>query len=288
MTNVKDNIDYDTFLNIINTIPSCIFFKDVNLRYQFSSHYWEQLTGEDVSGKTDWDIRKDKENIPAAEKADKEIIATGKGCKYTIISNIEGVTKYLELIKEPVFDKNHNVIGIVGLINDITEKTLLDLKFKELSSRDMLTDVLNRQTGTEIIIKSLSTSTDGRALYLLDLNHFKKINDTYGHQVGDKVLMAFANVLRTTVRSSDVVMRLGGDEFILFIDGIKTQKEALIFAQRICNNLKMLYIPEIESNISTSIGICMAEPGDTFDTLYSKADEKMYLAKKHSTSYYEI
>lgn len=132
MANTYDDfmneIDYRTFMNIINDIPSCIFFKDTNLKYLFSSHYWDQLLDTDIIGKTDLEIRKDQDNAMIAMETDRNIIRTGIGCKYVIKSDIEGKTSFLELTKEPVTDDDGNVIGIVGLINNITEKTLLEQK----------------------------------------------------------------------------------------------------------------------------------------------------------------
>lgn len=130
---IMNKIDYATFVNIISNIPSCIFFKDKDLKYQFSSHYWAQLLSEDIIGKTDVDIRKDTENAEKAMESDREILRSKKGHIYTIKSEIDGETSYLELIKEPIINSNGEAIGIVGLINDVTEKTLLQKKIVNIS-----------------------------------------------------------------------------------------------------------------------------------------------------------
>lgn len=138
MLQIINDIDYKNFVKIINNIPSCIFFKDTELRYRFASHCWEQLQTDDIVGKTDLEVRKDTENAILAMAQDLKIIETRKGCEYVIKSEVDGHISYLQLIKEPVFEDG-KVIGIVGLINDITEKTLLDEKVKELHTFDMLT-----------------------------------------------------------------------------------------------------------------------------------------------------
>lgn len=137
---IMNEITYQDFIKIINNIPSCIFFKDTELKYRFSSHCWEQLISEDIVGKTDLDIRKDKENAMLAMEMDRNIIQTGMGCKYVIKSEVEGNISYLELTKEPVFNEEGTVIGIVGLINDITEKNTLSQKL-EASNEELKTSL---------------------------------------------------------------------------------------------------------------------------------------------------
>lgn len=137
---IMNHIEYKDFINIINNIPSCIFFKDTELKYRFSSHCWEQLISDDIIGKTDLDIRKDTDNAKLAMDMDRNIIHTGVGCKYVIKSEVDDHISYLELNKEPVFDEDGKVIGIVGLINDITEKTTLSQSL-EASNEELKTSL---------------------------------------------------------------------------------------------------------------------------------------------------
>ena len=222
-------IDYATFIKIIKNIPSCIFFKDTQLRYRFCTQHWEQQNTSNIIGKTDLEIRKDKENALLAEKTDKNILNTGKGCSYVIKSNIDGHISYLELIKEPVFNEAGEIIGLVGLINDVTEKTILEEKLKELSTTDSLTLLLNRRTGTEVIEKMLEDNPKDAAFCLIDINKFKKINDTYGHQIGDCVLREFGYAIRRSIYDDDIAMRLGGDESIIYLSNIMTYRRGLVF-----------------------------------------------------------
>lgn len=281
---VIESVGFENFENIINSIPSSIFFKDKNLVYRFCSKFWKETSGQDPTGKTDWEIRKDKENVPQAEAADKAILATGKGIKYVIKSE----DSYLELIKEPVKDSKGDIIGIVGLINDVTERTMLQLELQKLSSYDTLTGLLNRQAGTRQIQEHLSKPNTRDAFCLLDLNRFKYINDTYGHQIGDLVLVEFAKVIKDSVRNNDICMRLGGDEFIILLNNIKNTFDAENFAKRLCKNIKSIKIEGVSEDITASIGIKIIAKGDTFDSLYAYADKSMYEAKKRSDSYYVI
>lgn len=156
---IMNKLEYATFVKIISDIPSCIFFKDTELKYLFSSHCWAQLISDDIVGKTDLEIRKDKENALKAMEADREILRTGKGTNYVIKSDIDGDISYLQLIKEPIFDDDGKVIGIVGLINDITEKTLTDQKLEE--SNNMLKDAL----------EELKKKNAAQKLFTASMNH---------------------------------------------------------------------------------------------------------------------
>lgn len=282
---VINSIDYKTFLKIIHNIPSCIFFKDTQLRYVFCTKHWEQQNSENIIGKTDIEIRKDKENAILAMETDKNIIKTGKGCKYVIKSDIDGSVSYLELIKEPIFDDNNSVIGIVGLINDVTEKTLFEQKLKELNSTDTLTGVYNRRAGVEIIEQLLKEKYENRAFMLIDINKFKHINDEYGHQVGDKVLREFGLAIKNSLYDNDVALRLGGDEFIIFLSDVQTKEQVDGFLRKFLENINTIRIMDFNEKITASMGVTIVKERETFDKLYAKTDKIMYEAKQKGITY---
>ncbi len=272
------NIDYKTFLNIIYKIPSCIFFKDTQLKYVFCTKHWEQQNSDDIIGKTDIEIRKDKENALLAIEADKNIIKTGQGCSYTIKSNIEGSLSYLELIKEPIFDENNNVIGIVGLINDVTEKMLFEQKLKVINSTDELTQLYNRRAGVEIIEEILKKNEENNAFILADINKFKHINDIYGHQEGDNILKEFALAIKNSINPNDIAMRLGGDEFIILLTDVKDLEQLKKTLRLLSENIVKIEIDCIK--ISAAFGATMIKKGVDFDSLYAYTDNLMYQAKE--------
>ena len=282
---IVDSIDYKTFLGIIHNIPSCIFFKDAQLRYVFCTKHWAQQNSEDIIGKTDLEIRVDKENAVLAMEADKNIINTGKGCKYVIKSDIEGSVSYLELIKEPIFDDGNKVIGIVGLINDVTEKTLFEQKLKELNSTDTLTRLYNRRAGVEIIEQLLKEQYENRVFMLIDINKFKHINDEYGHQVGDTVLREFGLAIKHSLYDNDVALRLGGDEFIIFLSNVQTTEQVEGFLRKFLENIDAIRIRDFNEKITASIGVTLVKERETFDKLYAKTDKIMYQAKQKGIPY---
>jgi len=283
---VVGNIEYQTFLKIIHAIPSCIFYKDDQLRYQFCTKRWTQLDCDDIIGMTDMEIHRGKKNARIAMDSDRKILETGVGCSYVIQSVGENNTvAYLEIIKEPIFDENHKAIGIVGLINDVTQKTLYEHQLKELSSTDSLTKLYNRKTGVDIIEELLAEHSHNRAFMLMDLNKFKHINDAYGHQIGDSVLREFGATIKKCLYKDDVALRLGGDEFVIFLADIKEQADVEGFLRKFASAVSNIKIDGFDGKLTASVGVKIVSEGDSFDSLYGAADSLMYEAKQAGLPY---
>lgn len=137
----KGSLSLSEVEGMLKELPSCIFLKDTEGRYVFSTHYWRHLdTGDDpnwtIRGKTDLDIRKDKENARKAMEADRRIVATGKGTEYIVEENQDGIKEYLQLIKRPIHDENGQVKGIIALINNVTDYQLLKLELEKRVKTD--------------------------------------------------------------------------------------------------------------------------------------------------------
>ena len=147
---------------------------------------------------------------------------------------------------------------------------------------DPLTDLPNRtlfQDRTGVALRTAARSGDTVAVLLLDLNRFKEVNDTLGHQYGDHLLLQVADRLRGSLRDSDSVARLGGDEFAILLP-ISGWDEALAATQRVGAALRAPFsMYDIALDVDASIGIALAEPGDDVETLLRHADVAMYEAK---------
>lgn len=229
---------YETLRMILKEVPSNIFFKDTECRYVFSTHYWRHLQQDgsadwDIAGKTDLDIRKDKENAKLAYEQDLYILKTGKGVNYVIEVVQDGITEYLELIKNPVRNENGEIIGIVGLINNVTEKVMLEKELELYARTDVLTGLYNRRYLDYWIVHSLNTGLYPLCVISADCDGLKAINDTYGHVVGDELIRLTTSLFRVCLPEKTVMCRMGGDEFVLIIpNASKTVCEEYI------NNMK--------------------------------------------------
>ena len=160
---------------------------------------------------------------------------------------------------------------------------------RELALRDELTGLLNRRAAGELIALELRRKQRNRGpllLAMIDLDHFKTVNDEHGHVVGDQALRAFANMVRTSVRDTDVLARWGGDEFLLMLsDAPLHEGERLL--KRACKAVESLQI-EVEGNgeaegcvigLSMSAGLAECLDGETMEQTIERADKALYIAK---------
>jgi diguanylate cyclase (GGDEF)-like protein len=158
---------------------------------------------------------------------------------------------------------------------------------------DALTDLPNRSLFADRLSHALARTRRGDravAVMLLDLDGFKEINDSFGHEAGDKVLIAVAQRLRGCLRPGDTVARLGGDEFTILLEDIASVNEATRVAERIESSLQTPFVVEgHETRVTTSIGIALSEPGHGDpSTLLRNADAAMYHAKHGNSGKYEV
>ena len=168
------------------------------------------------------------------------------------------------------------------VIESIDEDRRQQERLRKLSETDMMTGIRNRGSGESLIKKAMAEGTKGM-FCLLDADKFKSINDTYGHSVGDKVIIAIASCLQKTFRDSDIVFRLGGDEFAVFSDGVVTEEIGNRIMDRLFKSINSIDIPELEGKkIEISVGASFypATKEDTFEALYKRADSGTYESKK--------
>ncbi|MCS6956135.1 MAG: EAL domain-containing protein, partial [Candidatus Calescibacterium sp.] len=184
-----------------------------------------------------------------------------------------------------------NTISVLIVINDITEFIELKEKYEYLSLHDPLTDLPNRRYIIEQLKQLvIHCARHQRKLAILftDIDNFKDINDTYGHEVGDNLLKSVSQAIRYSLRPGDVVGRIGGDEFIIILDDVAKIEDVQIVCKRIIENSKE-YCHKIGLNITMSIGISIY-PDDSHnpDELIRFADIAMYKAKERGKDNFEF
>ena len=187
----------------------------------------------------------------------------------------------------PLASRQHAPCGWLVLIRDISERCRLEKRLQELAYYDPLTGLPNRRAGEDILLRALTRgrrqSTRTAVLYL-DLDHFKEINDRWGHHIGDAVLKQAGYRLARAVRTTDTVSRFGGDEFVLILPDI-----ADVLPQDTADRIHSAFtepmvIADLVLNITLSIGIAVApDDGDSVDELLVHSDTRMYIAKRAGT-----
>ena len=188
------------------------------------------------------------------------------------------------------YDENGRLLHVLFCIECIEEEKKRENKLLYLAETDLMTGLCNRGNGEKKITAFLKERTAG-LLCLLDCDKFKSINDTYGHSVGDKVIIAIAEKLQKSCRDKDVIFRLGGDEFAMFMRGMVEQKAAERFFERLFQNIRQIDLAEMQGKkIEMSLGACFYDGDEnvSFDELYRNADSAMYQSKKKQGYSYTI
>lgn len=190
-------------------------------------------------------------------------------------------------------DKDDKPSYFIIQVQNITLQKKAEERLRHMAYHDPLTGLANRNKLEQFISHILAAARRHQqvfALLFLDLDRFKNINDTIGHEAGDALLQIVAERLRNTVRITDMVARLGGDEFVLLITDVKQAESVAIIAQKILENvLKVIIVKGQEIYITTSIGISLYPyDGQNMQTLMKNADLALYRAKEHGRNNYQF
>lgn len=170
---------------------------------------------------------------------------------------------------------------VVGKLVDISDQRGREQLLRQAALADALTGVYNRSA--EVLIDNLLAKDRRGLFFMIDLDDFKHVNDTYGHAAGDTLLVGIAQILREGFRSNDIIARVGGDEFIAFIPGVNDSETAENKAAIIQKRMEHLYIPGCDRAVSASIGAASApRDGSCYAELASAADRAMYTIKQQS------
>lgn len=192
----------------------------------------------------------------------------------------------------PIHDWDGKLTGVVIVFHDVTETKSMTKKMAHSAQHDFLTNLPNRMLLSDRIAQAISLAKrrgTQLAVLFLDLDNFKHINDSMGHETGDKLLQSVATRLSSSVRSSDTVSRQGGDEFVIVLAG-KHGEDAALSAEKINNLLAVPHkIGALELHVTSSIGISVyPEDGTDTETLIKHADTAMYCAKEKGRNTYQF
>lgn len=207
-------------------------------------------------------------------KNDVSIVFEGK---------INGWCRARFIVMERQGDAISKVLYAVECIND---EKLRENHLLYLAATDLMTGLFNRGHGEKIIREYLTEKKDG-VFCLFDIDKFKLVNDTYGHDVGDQVLIAVAKCLMAIQREGDVTMRLGGDEFAAFFVNV-TAEEVKTIIEKLFGEIANIHIAAMNEKVRVSLGAAVVKDYMDFDTLYKTADEGVYKSKHLKESSFVI
>ncbi|WP_105385135.1 putative bifunctional diguanylate cyclase/phosphodiesterase [Neorhizobium alkalisoli] len=276
-------------LTVLQTIPDMVWLKDVDGVYLLCNHAFERLVGKsepEIIGKTDFDLF-DADRARVLRETDLAAMSASNAFvnEEWVTSGDSGQSILLERRKVPIIDAEGRTTGILGVARDITELNSSREKIYRMAFYDSLTSLPNRALFQERLgqlVAGRSSERQRAGIMMIDLDHFKTINDTMGHPVGDELLCEAARRFQTSVRAGDTVARLSGDEFAILLPDIRQGEELADIARKMLETFDEPFLLNgKEVFVSCSIGVAL-HPDDSTDAddLLKYADSAMYSAKR--------
>lgn len=281
--------------DLLDNTSAVIYIKDLSGKYTFVNKMFKNIfdiAEKDIIGLTDFDIfetdmalqfiKNDEQALRAKKPISVEEMAPKDGEIHTYVS-----------IKFPLIDSKNNVYSVCGISTDISERKRNEQKIAHQAYYDNLTNLPNRALVLDRLAKAIGeagrTDKFGAVLFL-DMDDFKKVNDSLGHDAGDKLLKSAAQRLTQTVRTGDTVGRLGGDEFIILLLSLNGPSDARQVAESLLNQFKQPFkISGRELLITASIGIAIfPNDGESSSDLLRNADTAMYNSKNMGRNTYSF
>ena len=201
-------------------------------------------------------------------------------------------TPFWLLASANIIDYNYDVV-LYSAFQDITSRKSREALLKNQAIRDPLTSLYNRRYFEEEVTKQIleaKAKNQPFTVLMLDADKFKNVNDTYGHKVGDKVLIELANTAERALRDNDIVARYGGEEFVIFLAGIHSEQGKAV-AERLRESISTQVVYSDANQpvrFSVSIGVSSSDVSDNVDTLIKTADEALYRAKQNGRNRVEV
>jgi len=286
----------ETYLNaILRYSPALISVKDLDGNVVLASDHFKHMANIDDAGFVGKNVFDVYPKDVAQSICDIDTAAKTKQQTFEVeldLMHKDGSMHTYLMVKFPLRSKENRVFGVCTIGTDISERKLAENALREQQSRlnymafhDSLTGLPNRSLFYDRIYHGLARARRGNskvALMLLDIDRFKNINDSLGHDAGDLMLKAIATRLNEGVRDMDTVARLGGDEFVVVLEGVHDLEDVMFVANKLLVTLaRPMEISGHEITSTVSIGVSIfPDDGDVTDELLKNADIAMYKAKE--------
>jgi diguanylate cyclase (GGDEF)-like protein/PAS domain S-box-containing protein len=212
-----------------------------------------------------------------------QTIINGNVFRGTIINKKKnGDLFYEKKTITPLRDDKDNILGFVSSGKDITIEMMMHQEMEHIASTDKLTGAYNRHKFEELFVLEVERSRRFMlplSLIIIDIDNFKSINDSYGHDIGDEILKEVANVLQEKIRQVDILARWGGEEFLVLAPNTD-HDNVQILAEKLRLTIENHHFNEVK-NITISLGVSTLKETDTLTELFKRADQGLYYAKEH-------
>jgi len=288
----------------LDSIGEAVLRTDVQGKVTYLNRKAEEMTGwrrEEARGRPLADVLRLIESVggPAVgnaagtAKQEDQAAKETADCTTCILARRDGSECGIERKVTLIQDQDGNVTGTVVAFHDVTAAQAKSAEMSHLAQHDALTDLPNRVLFNDRLTQAIALAErQGKqlAVMFVDLDHFKMINDSLGHDVGDKLLQSVAGRLMACVRRSDTVSRLGGDEFVVLLAQVEHAEDAAYSARKILRALAAPHVIENKSlDINVSIGVSTyPTDGQDAEGLMNRADNAMYEAKEDGRNNYQF
>lgn len=261
-----------------------VMLTDANARIIFANTAFAKSTGytvDEIQGSTPALFKSGKHD-ETFYAAMRRSLASGRDFRATFINRRrDGTLYHAEQSISPIFDEKGCISHYVSVSKDITKRVEREQALLRAATKDKLTGLHNRHHGEKVLAEAYITARTLEhplTLVMCDIDHFKQINDRFGHPTGDRILVELAGLLKQAVRSRDAVIRWGGEEFMIVLDDC-AQKDAVDLAERIRDRVNAYEDAEVGS-LSLSLGLATLAPDEAIDKLIARADSALYDAKR--------
>ena len=285
------------YRTVVEGVRDVIFRLDGEGRFTLLNHAWEELTDHRVVNSIDRSImvfiHPDDREL-SADLATPMVAGRAEEYRHEFrLVGRDGIDIWVEAHARPIPDDRGGFSGMSGTLTDITMRHRLEERLLLQAFHDDLTGLANRALFKDRVEHALTLRSPDRrlvGLLFLDLDRFKTVNDSLGHTVGDRLLVAIGERLYAALRPEDTIARLGGDEFAILVEDVSTPREVLELAERISATFTAPFrADEREITIRCSIGVVVASSGHrTADDLLRDADVAMYRAKVSGRGSYAL
>ncbi|PJK16195.1 hypothetical protein CQS04_09795 [Chryseomicrobium excrementi] len=286
------------FMRLFDYVEDLVFLVEVDedqFRYRYINQSVKKLVGLNdlIIGRTVLEVIEDKEEGQFLHKQYEHVSQLKEGIKYLHTIKAPGVRYIGETTMYPLSDKEKCCKYVLAIVKDVTEKQEIEQKLAKMAFYDYLSELPNRRLFDDRLTMAIQLARRNGTkvgLIFLDGHRFKRINDTYGHIVGDAVIVQIARKLEKTVREVDTVGRLGGDEFAMILPGLETAEDALIVARRIVQEFKEPH--QIEGHLidfKVDMGIAVyPDHAEDKKTLIHCADQALYATKSCADTRFSV
>jgi len=281
-------------LTFADNLPVLVSYIDRDQRFRYTNATHQDWFGIDCDaflGRTMREVFGDREY--AKVEANVATVLSGYPVTHEREANYGGMPRFVQATYLPHYGPHGEVPGFYVLVNDISARKALEVQLAHRAQHDALTGLPNRALFEDRLAQAMirrARTGEAMALMYLDVDHFKRVNDTYGHASGDALLKTFAARLADCVRASDTVARLGGDEFTVLLEGLACPDFACEVADKILAAMHSpLRLGDAIVTVSTSIGIAWAADGEIAPAdLLNRADAALYCAKAKGKNNYQF